>query len=182
MAPTLLDEGQVRLQSEQGGGQWYRLAMNSWKNQRTPLARFHSFCAPDLTSTAPNLLFLLTCGAAEENVQYSILRHDGKVLLRGSAGPNEMGHEAMGSSGRSLRFAVKIVHAERSIVPGTNFTNSELDSEEVRVYRAEDGKRLLAVRVKDPVASHGGFALSPDGSQLAVLTASGIQFFTVPAE
>lgn len=77
---------------------------------------------------------------------------------------------------------MKVVHAERPIFPGTNFRTSELDSEEVRVYRAEDGKRLLAVRVKEPAASHGGYALSPDGSELAVLSGSDIQFFPVPAE
>lgn len=179
MAPTLLDEGQVRLQSEPG--QWYRLAMSTWENQRSALVRFHSFCMPDVTSVAPDLLFLVTCNAAEGNIDYSVLSHDGKVLLRGASDPHELGHEAMGSR-RGGRFAMKVVHAERPIFPGTNFRTSELDSEEVRVYRAEDGKRLLAVRVKEPAASHGGYALSPDGSELAVLSGSDIQFFPVPAE
>jgi hypothetical protein len=179
MAPTLLDEGQVRLQSEHG--QWYRLAVSTWDNKRSALARFHSFCTPEVTSTAPDLLFLLTCSAPNGRVEYSVLRNDGRVLLRGSSGPQELGHEALGSR-RSKTFAVKIVHAERPMLPDTNFTGSELDSEEVRVYRAEDGKRLLAVIVKQPTASHGGYALSPDGTQLAVLSGSEIQFFPVPAE
>ena len=179
MAPTLLDEGQVRLQTEPG--QWYRLAMSTWANQRSALARFHSFCLPDVTSIAPDLLFLVTCSGAEGDIEYSVLSHEGKLLLRGASDPHELGHEAIGSRS-SRRFAMKIVHAERSIFANTNFRNSELESEEVRVYRAEDGKRLLAVRVKEPPASHGGYALSPDGSQLAVLSGSEIQFFAVPAE
>ena len=178
MAPTLLNEGQVRLQSEPG--QWYRLAMSTWENKRSALARFRSFCTPEVTSTAPDLLFLLTCSAGSGNTEYSVLRPDGKVLLRGVSDPHELGHEAMGNH-NSRRFAVKIVHAERSILPSTAFKSSELDSEEVRVYGAEDGKRLLAVRVKEPIATHGGYALSPDGSQLVVLSGSDIQFFPVPA-
>lgn len=177
--PTLLDEGQVRLQYERG--QSYNLAMNTWQNQRKPLARFNSFCTPEVTSTAPDLLFLLACDAAEGKMQFSVLRPNGKVLLRGVSTPQELGHEALGNR-RGRNFAVKIVHAERPIFRGTNFTNSELDSAEVRVYRAGDGKRVLAVRVNDPIASHGGYALSPDGSELAVLSASEIQFFAVPSE
>jgi len=41
---------------------------------------------------------------------------------------------------------------------------------------------VFAVRVNEPTTSHGGYALSPDGLQLAVLTASQIQLFPVPAE
>lgn len=179
MAPTLLDEGQVRLQAEPG--QWYRLAMSTWENQRSALVRFHSFCMPDVSSIAPDLLFLVTCNAPEGDINYSVLSHDGKLLLRGASNPHELGHEAIGNRS-SRRFAMKIVHSDRSIFPGTNFRNSELDAQEVRVYRAEDGKRLLAVRVKDPAASRGGYALSPDGSELAVLSGSEIQFFHVSAE
>jgi hypothetical protein len=108
-----------------------------------------------------------------------VLRPDGKVLLRGVSDPQELGHEAMGNHG-SRSFAVKIVHAERSIATNTTFKSSELDSEEVRVYRAEDGKRLVAVRVKGPIASRGGYALSPDGSRLAVLAGEEIELFGVP--
>jgi len=179
LAPTLLDEGQVRLQIEHG--QWYRLSMSTWENKQSALAHFHSYCTPEVTSTAPDLLFLLTCSEPDGKIEYSVLRHDGKALLRGASDPQEFGQEAIGS-GRSKTFAVKIVHAARPMVPITNFTGSDLDSEEVRVYRAADGKRLLAVRVTDPIASHGGYALSPDGSQLAVLSGSDIQFFAVPLE
>jgi hypothetical protein len=39
----------------------------------------------------------------------------------------------------------------------------------------------MSAHVKDPVASHGTYALSPDGSQLAVLSETQISFFAVPA-
>lgn len=179
MPPTLLNEGQVKLQAEPG--RWYRLAMSTWENQKMTLARFRSLCTPEVTSAAPDLLFMLTCSARDGNTEYSVLRADGKVLLRGVSGSREVGQEATGNH-RSRTFAMKVVRAERDISPSTTFKSSDLDSEEVRVYRVEDGKRLLAVQVKDPIASHGGYALSPDGSQLAVLSGSDIEFFPVPAE
>lgn len=179
MPPTLLNEGQVKLQVEPG--QWYRLAMSTWENRRSVLARFRSFCTPQVTSTAPDLLFLETCSVEDGKTVYSVLRPDGKILLRGVSDPQELGHEALGNQ-RSRTFAVKLVHSQRSIFSDTIFQTSDLDSEEVRVYRVEDGKRLLAVRIKEPVASHGDYAFSPDGSQLAVLSGSDIQFFPVPAQ
>ena len=178
MPPTLLNEGQVKLQSEPG--RWYRLAMSTWENKRITLTRFRSTCTPEVTSAAPDLLFMLTCSVKDGNSEYWVLRADGKVLLRGVAGLREVGHETMGND-RSRTFAMKVVHAQREISPSTIFKSSDLESEEVRVYRVEDGKRLLAVQVKEPIPSHGGFALSPDGSELAVLSGSDIQFFPVPA-
>ena len=56
----------------------------------------------------------------------------------------------------------------------------DLESAEVRVYRARDGKRLLAVRIIEPATSRGAFALSPDSSQLAMLSGTEIKLFTVP--
>jgi hypothetical protein len=179
MPPTLLNEGQVRLQAEPS--QWYRLAMTTWENKKVPLARFQSLCTPQVSSAAPDLVFLVTCSSNNGSLDYRMLRSDGKVLMRGTSEPLETGHEATGNHS-SRRFAVKVVHSERSITAGTTFKSSDLDSELVRVYRADDGKRLLAVQVKDPVASHGGYALSPDGSQLAVLSGSEIQFFPVPSD
>ncbi len=102
------------------------------------------------------------------------------MLLRGKAGPREVSHEAAGNN-RQGAFAVKVVYAEREVSPGAEFKASDLSSQEIRVYRA-DGKRLAAVRVSEPVASRGGYALSPDGSQLAVLSGSQIDLFPVSAQ
>lgn len=175
-APTLLNEGQAKLLAQPGSR--YRIAMSTWDNKNDTLARFESFCTPELSSIAPNLLFLLTCNVKSGEAEYRAIRADGKLLLRGNPDAQIVGHEAMGSD---RLFAVKVVHTARAISPGAEFKGADLDSQEVRVYRASDGKRLLAVRVNDPVASHGSFALSPDGAQLAVLSGTQIRFFPVPA-
>ena len=179
LPPTLLNEGQVKLLAQPRNR--YRLAMTGWDNKSATLARFESLCTPDLSSIAPDLLFLMTCSMADGAAEYRVLRSDGKSLLHGKSGPKEIGHDASGNA-RTQTFAVKVVRANRQLSPGAQFRGSELESEEVRVYRASDGKRLLAVRVDDPGTSHAGYALSPDGSQLAVLAGSEIRLFPVPAQ
>lgn len=179
LPPTLLNEGQVKLLAQPK--MRYRLAMSTWENKTITLARFDSQCTPELSSVAPDLLFLLSCSVPSGDPEYRVLRADGKLILRGKSGPRELGREAAGNN-QNGTFAVKVVEAGRELSPGEVFQSSDLDSEEVRVYRAADGKRLAAVRVKEPIASHSGYALSPDGSQLAVLSGTQIKFFPVPAE
>jgi hypothetical protein len=177
--PTLLNEGQVRLLAQPK--MRYRLAMTTWDNKTVTLAHFNSICSPQLSSVAPDLLFLLSCNVSTGNTEYRVLQADGKLLLRGSAGPREVGHQALGNN-RNRTFAVKLVRAVRNLSPGQEFQGSDLDSAEVRVYRAADGKRVLAVRVKEPATSHSSYALSADGSQIALLSESQIKFFSVPAK
>lgn len=179
MAPILLNEGQVELFAQPNSA--YRLAMSTWDNKSTTLARFASSCTPQLSSMAPDLLFLLTCNLLDSSFEYRVLRADGKMLLRGKAGPREVGLEGTGTSPNGA-FAMKVVFADRDLAPGAPFKRTELDSEEVRVYGADQGKRRLLVRLHDPPTSHGSFALSPDGMQLGILSGTQVKFFPVPTE
>jgi hypothetical protein len=108
-----------------------------------------------------------------------MIRADGKVLLRGEEGPDEAGQEVIGNEKAGL-FAIKVVHADSTLSPGVEFKVDDLVSEEVRVYRATDAKRLLAARVDKPSASYENYAVSSDGAQLAVLSQSEIQLIPVP--
>ena len=179
MPPTLLNEGQVKLLAQPKDR--YRLAMSTWDNKTVTLARFGSLCTPHLSSVAPDLLFLMTCNVTDGATEYRVLRGDGKPLLRGKASPTEVGQDAIGNN-QNQTFAVKVVHANRALSSGGQFRGLELESEQVRVYRASDGKRLLSVKVDDPGTSQGGYALSADGSRLAVLAGSEIRLFPVPAQ
>jgi hypothetical protein len=177
--PTLLNEGEVNLLAQPK--MRYRLALTTWNNTAVTLAHIASRCTPDLSSLAPDQLFLMSCNVATGATEYRVLGADGKLLLRGEAGPREVGHDVVGDPGHGM-FAMKSVRAVHELAPGIEFKATDLESEELRVYRAANGRRLLTVRVNEPITSHGGYALSPDGSQLAVLSESQIEFFPVPAE
>jgi hypothetical protein len=171
LPPTLLNEGQVNLFAQPN--QHYRLALRKWNGAAVTLARFASLCTPQLSSVAPDLLFLHWCSPANGGGEYRVLRSDGKAVLRGESGLHDTGEEVTGSLDPGL-FAIKVVHAATELLPGVEFKLTDLVSEEVRVYRAADGKRLTALRVDEPSGSHGSFAVSPEG-HLAVLSQSKIQ-------
>jgi hypothetical protein len=177
MPPTLMNEGQINLLAQPR--MRYRLAMNTWDNQTLTLARFSSACRPELSSFAPDLLLVQTCSTTGGSSEFRVLRPDGQVVMRGRPNPQELGHEAKGNN-VSQTFAVKVMHAASAVRQGSVFHGSDLVEEEVRVYRATDGKRLAAIRAGAPAPSHDGYSLSPDGAQLAILSGAQISIYPVP--
>ena len=179
MAPTLLNEGQAKLQALPNNR--YRISMTSWDNHPSMLARFNSGCTPELSSIAPDLIFLVSCDKQDDEREYRVLHTDGKVVLKGDSALNELGHAAEGNAGHDA-FVVKTVQSSVAAPPGDSFRAENFSSEELRVYRATDGKRLFGVRVTSPSPSRDGYALSTDGAQLAVLTRDQIAVYSVPAK
>ena len=177
MAPTLLNEGQATLLAQPN--MRYRIFMQSWDKQASTLARFTSSCTPELSSIAPDLIFLVSCDKQSEELEYRVLRSNGKLVLKGLSTWNECGYTAEGSANHEA-FVVKIVQSIRPVPGGAPFSAADFTSEELGVYRAADGKRLLGVSVGSPSSSRAGFALAPDGSQLAVLTRDQVAIFSVP--
>jgi hypothetical protein len=114
-------------------------------------------------------------------MEYRVLRPNGKLTLKGVASMYEFGYAAQGSANRES-FVVKTLQSSRPVPVGALFSPADLTSEELRVYRATDGKRLLGVRVDSPSSSRDGFALAPDGSQLAVMTREQVAFYSVPRQ
>ncbi len=177
MVPTLLNEGQARLLALPN--MRYRVSMLTWDNQTRTVARFNSSCTPEMSSIAPDLIFLVSCDKQTEGRYYRVLRSDGKLALKGGGMPNDVGHAAGGSANHEA-FVVKVVQSRSPIYPGVSFNAMDFLSEKLGVYRATDGKRLLGVRVASPSTSRDGYALAPDGSQLAVLTRDQIAIYSVP--
>ena len=178
MAPTLLNEGQVTLTAQ--SNMRYRITMVTWDNHASVLARFISGCTPQLSSIAPDLIFLVSCDK-QNGREYRVLRANGKLALKGDSTLNECGHAAEGSANQEA-FVVKIVESTLPVPPGSPMSASQFSSEELRVYRAADGKRLLSVHAAPPSMSRDGYALAPDASQLAVMTREQIVVYSVPGK
>jgi hypothetical protein len=176
MPPTLLNEGEVKLLLQRD--KRIHVVIHTWDNQWRSLARLNSSCTPQLSSLAPDLLFVVTCDAMTEGREYRVMRTDGKLVLRGESSLAELGHAAAGSESTN-EFALKILSSDQPLPPGAVFRLADLEAEQLAVYRAEDGKRLFAVRVIDPSASDGGYDLAPDGNQIAVLARGRIEVYTL---
>jgi hypothetical protein len=179
MEPTLLNEGQAKLQALPN--MRYRISMLAWDNQTKIVTRFDSSCTPELSSIAPDLIFLVSCDKQSQGREYRVLRPDGKLVLKGNSTLNELGHAATGIADHDA-FVVKTVQSTLPATPGVIFRADQFSSEELHVYRATDGKRLFGVRVGSPSSSRDGYALSPNGSQLAVLTRDEIAIYSVPGK
>lgn len=175
MPPILLNEGQVQLVVT--AEKHYRLLMLPWQGDSVSLASFQSSCLPSVSSFAPDLLFVATCAPLSGTHDYRVLRPNGVVLMHGRSDPQDLGPAVLGNG---QTFAVKILHSTRAVVEGSVFHGSDLDYTEVRLYRSEDGRRITAIHLGTPPPSRGGFALSSDGSQLAILSGSKLNLFSLP--
>jgi hypothetical protein len=179
MAPTLLNEGQLTLSAQ--SNMRYRISLLTWDSHGSDVARFSSSCTPELSSIAPDLIFLVSCDKQNGGREYRVLRANGKLALKGNSTLNECGHAAEASANQGA-FVVKIVESTLPVPPGAPMKASQFSSEELRVYRSADGKRLLSVRAAPPSLSRDGYALSPDASQLAVLTRDQLAVYSVPGK
>jgi hypothetical protein len=177
MPPTLLNEGQATMIAQ--SNMRYRISLRTWDNHESTLARFLSSCTPELSSISPNLLFLVSCDKQVGGREYRVLRANGKLALKGDSTLNECGHAAEGSANQEA-FVVKVVESTLAVPPGAPMNASQFSSEDLRVYRVADGKRLASVRAGPPSLSRDGYALSPDALQLAVLTRDQLAIYSVP--
>ena len=182
-APVLLNEGQAKIVVGPGQAKrehkQYALILRTWDNTPRTLSRFQSACTPEISSFPPDLLFLVTC-SKNNTRDYSVLRSDGRPLLRSSSYLREMGHAASGA-GSSATFAVRIFKTGTPMIPGEPFHVSDLESADLIIYRCDDGKRLSTVHVKDPAASSAGYAVSP-GGEIAILTRDDVDVYKVPRQ
>jgi len=176
MPPTLLNEGQAKLLAQPK--MHYRVSMLTWDNQASTLARFNSSCTPELSSFAPDLIFLVSCDKRTQVREFRVLHLNGKLSLKGGSNPDDYGFAVKGSPDGGA-FVVKIVQSSSPVALGEPVKAADLSSQELGVYRATDGKRLLDVRVSSPSSSRDGYALAPDSSQLAVLTREQISIYSV---
>jgi hypothetical protein len=176
MPPTLLNEGQATLEAMPDAS--YRVSLLTWENHGSILARFKSSCTPELSSFAPDLILVVSCDKQTRERAYRVLNSNGKLALKSASHSNNCGNAAKGSANRQT-FVVKTVQSSIPVFAGEAFSAADLSSEDLEVYRATDGKRLLGVRVGSPSASRDGYALAPDSSQLAVLTRDQISVYSV---
>jgi hypothetical protein len=180
LPPTLLNEGQARLEALPG--MRYSISLLGWDNNTSTLLHFNSSCTPEFTSFPPDLIFLVSCSKRAESLrEYRVLRANGQLALKGSPNLTDCGHSASGSANNEA-FVVKTVQSTVTIPPGAPFSAGDLSTEEIAVYRAADGKRLLGVRVGAPSSSRDNYALAPNGDQLAVLTRQQISVYSVPSK
>ena len=178
VAPVLSDSGEIRIASS-GKNRW-QIVEETWDSQKHFLAQMNSACRPEAKTLPPGLVFIIGCSRQSAGKWYRVLRSDGKLVLKGTSPVSELEQRAEGVATANA-FAIGMAEATKSIVGGSAFMVSDLFSEHIAIYGAENGGRKFALSVRSPVPSVQTFVLSPDGSQLAVMDADQIAFYELPS-
>lgn len=174
--PILSDDGEIRIPTI-GKNRW-RIVENTWNGQRRVLAQVTSTCRPEVTTLQSDLLFLLGCDRQADGKWYRVLRSDGKTVLKGWSSSSELEQTA---NSVASAFAVGVAKAAKPIAAESSFRAEDLESENIAVYRVQNGQREFTVRIASPAPTLQTFVLSPDGDQLAVLKGAEIALYVVPA-
>lgn len=172
--PVLSDDGEIRLLPGRRGH--WQISEYRWDRSTHTIATTRSSCRPDVTSVSSGLLFVLGCGTSETR-WYRVLGSNGHPILKADS-PSEEIQQSTSSSDPS-QFAVRVITAVRTMSPGQPFRRSDLHSQAISIYRSSDGHRLFATSAAQVPLSEQSFAISPSGSQLALLGDSNIAFYSI---
>ena len=173
--PVLSETGEIRVNSS-GRNRW-RISEFRWDRSIHLVAIVASDCRPELATPLSGSVFLVGCSNSPLQNWYRLLRLDGHPILTGKGSAEEI--EQSSSSTNQNDFAVRIVRAYISKAPGQTFKKQELKEQEVSVYRANDGKRLFFSVNPEVSLADQSFALSPDGTKLAVLSGVNISIYSI---
>jgi hypothetical protein len=174
--PVLSDAGEVRINSS--GLHHWLIREYSWDHSVRTIAKVISQCRPDLATPLPDAIFVIGCNGSTDQNWYRMLRLDGHPILESHGTSEDL--EQTSSSSNEAYFAVRVVRANNAISRGDRFYKQDLKEQEVSVYRASDGKRLFFTASTGISLAEQSFALSPNGTQLAVLSDLTISLYPIP--
>jgi hypothetical protein len=164
--PVLSDAGEVRVNSS-GLNRWLIREYN-WNHTIRTIAKVTSQCRPDLDTPLPNAIFIVGCNPSTSQNWYRMIRLDGHPILNSQGSSEDL--EQSSSSTDQANFAVRVVRANNAVARGDTFYKQDLKEQQVSVYRASDGKRLFFTISPGISLAEQSFALSPNGTQLAVIS------------
>jgi hypothetical protein len=149
-------------------------------NERT-LITVHSTCTPTEDFLRADVLMLDLCSSKSADRYVSAVDLAGKELWKGEwdarfVEPN------LGFSAEGKNFAISWIVANHPVDAAFSLSDGDVQGQAVQVLSMATGHLLLSVNAS-PVASAGqNFALSADGTRLAVLNKSKIELYEVPAD
>jgi hypothetical protein len=173
--PVLSDAGEVRVNSS-GLNRWLIREYN-WNRTVRTIAKVTSQCRPDLATPLPNAIFLVGCNPSTSQNWYRMIRLDGHPILNSQGSSEDL--EQSSSSTDRADFAVRVVRANAAVSRGDTFYKQDLKEQQVSVYRASDGKRLFSTISPGISLAEQSFALSPNGTQLAIISDLNILLYPI---
>lgn len=177
LPPVLLNTGPMELRK--GHEQIWVLVGKPWEGgSEKTLGSLRSSCQPVLTDLSPNLLTITTCDVLGFASHTYVLRDDGSTLLESITDTQELPMTFAGSS-NSNRIAALRTHATNAYTRGTLFYQSSIQSQTIEVFGTDRGTVLARLAVPQSAIFQDAFALSPDGSSLALLSGNTLRFYAL---
>jgi hypothetical protein len=172
--PVLSSKGELRV-LPLDNHQW-ELQEMAWDHSSHRIAVTVSDCPPRVSLPTPETLFLAGCSRGQN--WYRALRWDGHTVVRSTPSSQQFEQAAEGDATNDA-FAVRVVWSTISRDTNGRFNPANLRGEQVGVYRASNGQRVLMSDVPDVPLAEQSFALSPGAQQLAVMGTNRIYLYRI---
>ncbi len=174
--PVLTDAGEVRALPD--GHQRWLIQEETWDRHSRKIATVASSCAVTMVALRADLLFVRGCDVHVRSRWYRAIRMDGHTVLKGEVSGKYI-EAAVLAHESTATFVLATAKAGDTVLTGAPFHGSDLASETIGVYGANNGKRIFAANVASPAPTKQTFALSPEGDRLAVLQGNEISFYVI---
>ncbi len=174
--PVLTNAGEVRALPD--GHQRWLIQEETWDRHTRKIATVASSCAVTTVALRGDLLFVRGCDVHVRSRWYRAIRMDGHTVLKGEVSGKYI-EAAVLANESTATFVLAMAKSGEMMLSGAPFHGSDLASETIGVYEANNGKRIFAANVASPAPTKQTFALSPQGDSLAVLQGNEISFYSI---
>ncbi|MGB8534767.1 MAG: hypothetical protein WCD57_00010 [Acidobacteriaceae bacterium] len=165
--PILLDGGMIELRKGEGAD-WF-LVGKAWdSSSEKQLGILRSSCFPVLDNTSPDLLAATTCDPSGKTMRTVLTRENGLPVIDQTSTRQDSPSSVTGSSA-SATVALMLTRIAGDWDQGRVFRFSMIKTQRIEVFGSEDGALLASIPLSDAEHSSNAFALSPNGSVLALV-------------
>jgi hypothetical protein len=173
--PILLDDGMIELRRG-AGPEWFLVAKAWDSNSDRLLGSLRSACFPVLDNASPDLLAATTCDISGKAMHTNLTHKNGSPVIDQTSTRQDLPPSVAGSSA-SARVALLLTRAEETWDQGRLFRFSMIKTQRIEVFGSEDGSLLASIPLPADEHSSNAFALSPNGSMLALVAGHHLTFY-----
>jgi hypothetical protein len=139
-----------------------------------------STCTPRENFVSSNVFVIESCGPKSPDLYLDAWSINGKNLWRGRRdGHNVLPVYASARNGSRFAVATLLTNHYTNLVDSLN--REDVKEQAVQVMDTQTGQVLMTIDASPIISAGQNFALSPDGSHLAVLRNGAIEIYAIPA-
>ena len=162
---------------------WTWLVRFGSPQARRGITRVRSSCIPDLEISGEHTLLVGRCSVAQDRYLISSFATDGQFLWR-HRWLQQLNNPVITRSAAGSRFALSSVTISRE--NNADASDNEEKTREVRhhkieIFNAASGTAVAALETQPAISVGGNVAMSPDGTELAVLREDHLELYELAA-